>query len=131
MDDPGVLGDRQVRAERELLVNRAQPERFGARRGIGALFVAGDDKPAAIRSDAAVQDMHEGRFASAVMADDADALAFSHSEIDAVQSPDGAVRFFDAAEIDDLRACSACHPVLCGTSSLSGRSSARAIFPPP
>ena len=35
MDDPRVLGDRQVRAERKLLVNRAQPERFGARRGIG------------------------------------------------------------------------------------------------
>ena len=74
MDDPGVLGDRQIRAKRQLLVNRAQAERFGARRRIRALF-AGDHEPAAIRNDAAVQDVHQGRFARAIVSDDPDAFA--------------------------------------------------------
>ena len=43
--------------------------------------------------DAAVQDMHQRRLAGAVVADDADAFAFSDRKIDAVQSPDGAVGF--------------------------------------
>src|SRR5262245_2709456 len=46
--------------------------------------------------------MHERRLAGAVMADDADALAFSHREIDAVQSPDGAIGFFDAVQRDKM-----------------------------
>ena len=100
MDDPGVLGHSQVRAKRELLVNRAQPERFGARRRMGALFLPGDDQPTAIRNDAAVQDVHKRRLAGAVMADDADALALSDREINAVQSPNGAIGFFDSYEVD-------------------------------
>ena len=85
------------------------------------LFLAADDQPTPIRGDAAVKDMHQRRFAGAIVTDNAYALASTEREISAVQGPNGAVGFFDADEIDDLRACSACHPVLCGTSSLFGR----------
>ena len=48
--------------------------------------------------------MHQRRFAGAVVTDDADALAGDEREIGAVQSPDGAVGFFDADEIDESSA---------------------------
>ena len=60
----------------------------------------GDDQPTAIRNDAAVQDVHKRRLAGAVMAEDADALALSDREINAVQSPNGAIGFFDFYEVD-------------------------------
>ncbi len=65
------------------------------------LFLAADDEPTAIRRDAAVEDMHQRRLAGAVVTDDADALAGAKREIGAVQSPDGAVGFFDTDEIDE------------------------------
>jgi hypothetical protein len=53
-----------------------------------------------IRGDAAVEDMHEGRLAGAVVADDAHALTGEKRKIGAVQSPDGAVGFFHADQVD-------------------------------
>ncbi len=58
MDDPRVLGDGQVRAQRELLVDRTQPERLGARGGIGAQLFAADHEAAAVGRDSPVEDMH-------------------------------------------------------------------------
>src|SRR5262249_6474994 len=69
---------------------------------IGVLFLAGDDEAATIWNDAAVQDLHERRFSRAVVADDAHALAFSDREIDAVQSPDGAVGLFNAVQTNEV-----------------------------
>ncbi len=96
-----VFGDRQVRAERQLLEDAAQAERLGARRRVGPLVLAGNDQPPAIGRNAPVQHMHQRRLAGAVMADDADAFAPNNGEVDAVQGPDGAVGFLDAGEIDE------------------------------
>jgi len=65
------------------------------------LFLAADDQPTAIRRDAAVEDMHQRRFAGAIVTDDANAFAGAKREIGAVQGSDGAVGFFDTDEIDE------------------------------
>ena len=65
------------------------------------LFLAADDQPTAIRRDAAVEDVHQRRFAGAVVTDDAYAFAGAQGKIGAVQGPDGAVGFFDTDEIDE------------------------------
>ena len=59
MDDPRVLGDGQVRAQRELLEDAAQPERLGARGGIvrAALRRRSTRRPRS-GATAAVEDMH-------------------------------------------------------------------------
>ncbi len=104
MDNPRILGDRQVRAERQLLVDRTQPERLRPRGGINAQLFAADHEAAMVGRDGPVQDMHQGRLASAVVADDPDAFARRDRKIDAVQSPDGAIGFFDAGEVDEKAA---------------------------
>src|ERR1700743_3744156 len=48
--------------------------------------------------------MHQRRLAGAIVTDDADALAGGQRKIGAVQSPDGAVGFFDPGEIDEISA---------------------------
>ena len=101
MDDPRILGDRQVRAKRQLLVDRAQPERLRPRSGIDPHLFAADHEAAVVGRDGPVQDMHQRRLAGAVVADDADAFPRRDTKIDAVQSPDGAVGFFDAFEVDE------------------------------
>ena len=83
------------------------------------LFLAADDEPTAIRRDAAVEDMHQRRLAGAVVTDDADALTETERKIGAVQSPDGAVGFFDTDEIDE-RSARVLHDLVC---LLRGRSS--------
>src|ERR1700677_3858254 len=65
------------------------------------LFLAADDQPTPIRGDAAVEHMHEGRLAGAIVTNDANAFAGAKREIGAVQGPDGAVGFFYTDEIDD------------------------------
>ena len=65
------------------------------------LFLATDDEPTAIRRDAAVEDMHQRRFAGAIVTNDAYAFAGAQREIGAVQGPDSAVGFFDTDEIDE------------------------------
>src|SRR5208337_469317 len=104
MVDPRVLRDRQVRAKRQLLEDRAQSQRLGAGGRPAALLLAGDDEPSAVRRHAAVQDVHQRRLAGPVVADDADAFAFGDGKIDAVQSPDGAVGFRHAPEVDERSA---------------------------
>ncbi len=112
VNDARVFGDRQVRAERQFLKDAAKAERSCARRSPVRLFLAVDDEFAAIRRDAAVEDMHQRRLAGAVVADDADALAGDKRKIGAVQSPDGAVGFFDADEIDE-RSARVRHGLVC------------------
>src|ERR1700722_1113298 len=75
INETGVFGHRQVRAERKFLKDAAQPERSCSRRSPMRLILAVDDKFAAIRRAAAIEDMHERRFAGAIMTDDADTLA--------------------------------------------------------
>ena len=48
--------------------------------------------------------MHERRLSRAVVTDDADALAREKQKIGAIQSPDGAIGFFDPNKIDEGRA---------------------------
>src|ERR1700722_5399467 len=81
------------------------------------LFLAADDQPTAIRRDAAVEDVHQRRFAGAIVANDAYALAGLKRKIGAVQSPDGAVGFFDTGKIDESARV---HGLVC---LLRGRSS--------
>ena len=75
MNDAGVFGHGQVRAERQLLKDAAQAQRSCSRRSPMRLFLAADDQPTAIRRDAAVEDVHQRRFAGAVVTDDAYAFA--------------------------------------------------------
>ena len=48
--------------------------------------------------------MHERRLSRPVVTDDADALAGEKQKIGAIQSPDGAIGFFDPDEIDERNA---------------------------
>ena len=104
--DPGkqhadVLDDREVRAERELLEDAAQTR--GAHAGDARLRHrrAVDAQLSRIGRDPAVEQADQGRFAGAVVADEADAFPRPHGEIDAVQCPDRAERLRRPGHGDD------------------------------
>ncbi len=71
------------------------------RRRIGLRLLAEQHEAAAIGDRGSRQHMHQGRFAGAVVSDQADALAPRRRQIDAVERADGAELLFDAVEPDD------------------------------
>src|SRR3984957_2054744 len=83
VNDAGVFGHGQVRAKRQFLKDAAQAESACSRRTPMRLFLAADHEPAAIRRDAAVEDMHQRRLAGAVVTDAAAALTETERTIGA------------------------------------------------
>ena len=83
---------------------------MGDRHGIAGCCCAVDGDRAAVGSERAGEDVHQGRFAGAVVADEADAFARVDREIDAVKRADGAEMLFDAVQRDDI----------CGASAITG-----------
>ena len=104
--DAGVLGDGEVRAERQLLEHAAYAERVRALHRVGGLGLAADRDRAAVGRGDAGEHVHQRRLAGAVVADEADALAGRDREVDAVERPDGAEMLLDAVQRDDpVRGC--------------------------
>ena len=99
MHDAGVLGNRQVRAERQLLEDAADTMTVRCTDvvAIGEI-AAGDLDSAAIGPKGAREDAHQRRLAGAVMADETQALAGTNVEIDAGQSLDGAEALLDTVQ---------------------------------
>ena len=90
-EHPHVLGDRQVRAERELLEDAAQAGGARARDAVAGRLVAVDEHgPPASGASAAVQHVDQRRLAGAVVADQADALAGADREVHAGERAHGA-----------------------------------------
>src|SRR4051812_15825764 len=58
---------------------------------------------AAVRFAGSGKNMHEGRFARAIMADKSDAFACIDIEIHTVERTDGTELFFDAVQLYDVR----------------------------
>ena len=90
-----VLRHRHVRAERDLLVDEADPEflRAGRRGDLHRLAV--QDDLATVGAQDAVDDVHQRRFPGAVLAGDGVHLAAAQLEVDAAQRLDRAERFAD------------------------------------
>ena len=105
MEDAGILGDGQVRAEREFLEDAADAELLRESHAGSSLLAAVDGDPAAVGAKRAGEDVHQRRLAGAVVADEPDAFAGVDREIDAVERADGAEMLFDAVQPDDVRAC--------------------------
>ena len=103
MHDPQILRHRQIGAERKLLEHAADAVTMGDRRAIarGEIPAVHGDAPA-IRGRRAGEDVHQCRFAGAVMADESEAFARADGEIDTGERADGAELLFDAVQRDDL-----------------------------
>ena len=102
MHDAGVLGDRKVRAQRKLLEYAADPVLAGrddavAPGDVGAL----DDDMAAVGPERSGQDVHQRRFAGAVVADQPDAAAGGDLEADIGKRPHRAETLRHAIEMDE------------------------------
>ena len=94
--DAGVFGDAEVGAERALLEHETQGGGTRAERGRVALDAHG----AGVGGDGAGEDVHEGGFTGAVMADHGQALALGQTQVDAAQGVDSAELLGDAGEFD-------------------------------
>jgi len=101
--DARVLGDGEVRAERELLEDAADAELLRPRHRVVFLHRALDRDAAAVGRERAREHLHERRLARAVVADEAHALAGRDVEVDAFERADGAEVLFDAVQVDDER----------------------------
>lgn len=87
MHDARVLDDGEVRAERQFLEDATHAA--GARRRNAARPVhAAVGDGALVRWEAAVDNVHDGRLAGAIVADQANGLARQDRQIDAVESLD-------------------------------------------
>ncbi len=104
MKDAGVLRDRQVRAERQLLEDAADAELLRQRHRVAGLQRSADENFAAVRRERAGKHVHQRRLAGAVVADEPHAFARIDGEIHAVERVDGAEMLFDAAQLHDVRA---------------------------
>ena len=98
-----VLQHRERLDQHEVLVDHADA---GRDRVLGALdpaFPAGDADAAAIGLIEAVEDVHQGRFAGAILADDAVNRAGRDAQVDALVGVDRAEMLVDADQLDRRR----------------------------
>ena len=70
-------------------------------KGLSAAFAS--DQTPAIGNCGPRQDMHQGRFAGPVVADETETLALPDHQVDAVDCADGAEMLFDAVQFDQFR----------------------------
>ena len=96
-----VLDDAQRREQAELLEHHADAERHRiARRGDGHLPAVDQDR-ARVGRDKAVDELHQRRFAGAVLAEERQHLAFRDVQADRVVGDEIAVAFAQALEADE------------------------------
>ena len=98
-----VLQHRERLDQHEVLVDHADA---GRDRVLGALdpaFPAGDADAAAIGLIEAVEDVHQGRFAGAILADDAVNRAGRDTQVDALVGVDRPEMLVDADQLDRRR----------------------------
>src|SRR5207248_2300609 len=98
-----VLEDRHVPGEREVLVDHLDADRMGLTRAHEAHRLAGEDDLALAWLEQPGEDLHQGRFTGAVVADDAEHLAAGEVEIDMVERSDRAEIFGDATRLEKRR----------------------------
>jgi hypothetical protein len=101
--DACVLGNAQVRAERELLKDAADAELVRRRDRVMLADCALDLDATPIGRERACEHLHERRLAGAVVADEPDALAGRDVEVDAFESAHGAEVLLDVAQLDSAR----------------------------
>src|ERR1700751_4407952 len=102
MRDARVLGYGEVRTERKLLKNAANPDRF---RGADAVIrgcIALDDDAAAARGHRAREHIHQSRLAGPVISDQAHGLAGDKREIDTGQRLHDTETFGNRFQPNDL-----------------------------
>ena len=98
-----VLGDREVGRDRELLVHHADTGVLGVAGRAKLHGAAGEREPALVGKVDAREDLHEGRLAGAVLADEGVHLAGSQREVDARQCTHAAETLRDTAELKQRR----------------------------
>ena len=103
-----VLGDRQMRREENLLVNQDDAAALCVDR-------AGEDHRAAVEQDVTLarrqmagEDLHQGGFAGAVLANDGVHLAGAKPERDVTEHLDRAERFRQMLRLEQVRCSGAC-----------------------
>ncbi len=102
VEDPGVLGDRQVGAQRELLEDAAHARVVcRGHRPAGAHVPGADGDGAFVRQQRAGQHVHERRLAGAVVAHEADALARLDPQVDAIERAHRAEGLLDPLQARD------------------------------
>ena len=87
--------------QHEVLLNHADACGHGVRRRAKAHLLAVDVDLAGIRPDEAVEDLHNGGFAGAILADDGQDFAPVEVEADVVVRADGSIRLDDVFHFKD------------------------------
>ena len=95
-----VLQDGEVVGEHEVLVHHADAAGDGVGRGREGDLLAVDRDGALVRLLHAVEDLHQGRLAGAVLADEGVDGALAHGEVDVVVGHDAGESLGDAGEFD-------------------------------
>ena len=96
-----VLGNGHVRAQGDFLVHEADAHLLGFRRRGNADRLAVEDDLAAVGLKNAVDDVHQGRLASAILAGQGVDLAAPQLEVDAAKGLDGAEGFCNPGNPQD------------------------------
>src|SRR6516164_2703234 len=95
-----VLKDRHVPGEREVLIDHLDPNGMSIARTGEAHRPALEHDLAPARLEQAGEDLHQGGFAGAVVADDAEHFAAGEMEIDVVERRDRAEELGDATRLE-------------------------------
>src|SRR3569623_83461 len=97
-----VFRDRKVGRQREFLKDAADAELPRSDHRVVGLRGTQNFDRAGIRSSGAGKNVHQGRLAGSVVADEADAFAGMDDKVHAIKRANGAETLFDAAQFDDV-----------------------------
>src|SRR5690606_8973407 len=106
-----VLVDRQVTGQREVLVHHLDAQPLRILRAREAHRLALEDQLAVTRHEQPGQDLHQRRFAGAVVADDPEHLARGDVEVYVLERRDGAEILADAPGFEQWRGQAAILPL--------------------
>ena len=101
--DACILGNRKIGAERQFLEDATDSELLGKDDQVTLPRLSADNDLPAVCDKRARQDMHQRRFAGAVMANQPDALSNVNSKINPRKRADGAEVLFDAVQSNDIQ----------------------------
>ena len=101
MVDARVLGNREIRAERQFLEDATDAELMGGADRIGGLTRSRNEDFTVAWFERSSQHIHQRRFAGAVVPDKTDAFSLADGEVDSVEGMDGAEMLLDAVQIDN------------------------------
>ena len=92
--------DRELRDQREVLVDGLDPVRAGVLDGVEADALAADQHIAAVLLVEPAQDLDERALAGSVVADEAEHLALAQDEVDAAEHDERAEPLRHAADLE-------------------------------